>query len=178
VRQEVLLALLAKEPLYGSQLRARLNDALGSLGEEMNDGQIYVTLGRLEKAGLVVVERAVGSTEGPDRKLYVLTVSGQTRVAEWLSEVSWPKPDVVEFHLKLIAAGSAGLADPVGIIDVQRRELLRRLRDAQDAAMEEPEDSPASLLLEGIALRLQADLRWLEICEGRLMKSRSKGRRS
>lgn len=178
VRQEVLLALLAKEPSYGYQLRARLNDALGSLGEEMNDGQIYVTLSRLEKAGLVVVERAAGPTEGPERKLYVLTAAGQTRVAGWLSEVSWPKPDVAEFHLKLIAAGSAGLADPVRIIDSQRRELLRRLRDAQDAAMEEPEDSPASLLLEGIALRLQADLRWLETCEGRWTKSKSKRRRA
>ena len=47
MRQEVLLALLAKEPSQGYQLRARLNDALGSLGEEMNDGQIYVPLGRL-----------------------------------------------------------------------------------------------------------------------------------
>lgn len=178
MRKEVLLALLAKEPAYGYQLRARLNDALGPLGEGMNDGQIYVTLGRLEKAGLVVVERAAGPTEGPDRKLYVLTAPGQARVAEWLSEVSWPKPDVAEFHLKLIAAGSAGLADPVGIIDSQRRELLRRLRDAQDAALEEPEDSPAFLLLEGIALRLQADLRWLETCERRWTKSRSKRTRS
>jgi DNA-binding PadR family transcriptional regulator len=179
VRREALLALLAKEPSYGYQLRARLNDALGSLGEEMNDGQIYVTLGRLEKAGMVAVERATGGPiEGPDRKLYVLTPAGQTRVAEWLNEVSWPKPDVAEFHLKLIAAGSAGLADPVGIIDSQRRELFRRLRDAQDAATEEPEDSPASLLLEGIALRLQADLRWLETCEGRWTKSKSKRRRS
>ena len=49
--------LLAKEPSPGYQLRARLNDALGSLGEEMNDGQIYVPLGRLERAGLVAVER-------------------------------------------------------------------------------------------------------------------------
>lgn len=178
MRQEVLLALLAKEASYGYQLRARLNDALGSLGAEMNDGQIYVTLGRLEKAGLVVVERAAGPSEGPERKLYVLTAAGQTRVAEWLGEVSWPKPDVAEFHLKLIAARAAGLADPLGIIDAQRRELLRRLRDAQDAAIEEPEDSPASLLLEGIALRLQADLRWLDTCEGRWSKSRSKRSRS
>jgi hypothetical protein len=42
---------------------------------------------------------------------------------------------------------------------------LRRLRDAQRAAMAEPDRSPAALLLEGIVLRLQADLRWLEACE-------------
>ena len=164
LRQEVLLALLAKEPSLGYQLRARLNDALGSLGEEMNDGQIYVTLGRLERAGLVAAELA-GSRQRPERKVYSLTAAGQARVADWLGEVSWPKPDVAEFHLKLIAASTAGLADPVGVIDAQRRELLRRLRDAQEAAMAEPESSQAALLLEGIVLRLQADLRWLEACD-------------
>jgi DNA-binding PadR family transcriptional regulator len=177
MRQEVLLALLAKEPSQGYQLRARLNDALGSLGEEMNDGQIYVPLGRLQRAGLVAVERS-GSRERPEGKVYSLTAAGQSRVGEWLSEVSWPKPDMAEFHLKLVAAATAGLADPVGIIDTQRRELLRLLRDTQDAAMAEPEGSSASLLLEGIALRLQADLRWLEACEEAWSKPRSKGRRS
>jgi DNA-binding PadR family transcriptional regulator len=167
VRQEVLLALLAKEPSQGFRLRARLNEALGPLGEGMNDGQIYVPLGRLERAGLVCVERSgsLERPESPERKVYALTAAGHSRVGEWLSEVSWPKPDVAEFHLKLIAAATAGLADPVGIVDAQRRELLRLLREAQDAAMAEPEDSTAALLLEGIELRLQADLRWLEACE-------------
>jgi hypothetical protein len=86
-------------------------------------------------------------------------------VTEWLGEVSWPKPDLAEFHLKLIAAAAAGLADPIGIVDAQRRELIRRLRDVQRAAMTESDRSDAGLLLEGIALRLQADLRWLEACE-------------
>jgi hypothetical protein len=72
---------------------------------------------------------------------------------------------LVEFHLKLVAAAAAGLADPLGIVDAQRGELLRRLRDAQRAAMGEPDGSDAGLLLEGIVLRLQADLRWLEACE-------------
>ena len=79
--------------------------------------------------------------------------------------MSWPRPDLAEFHLKLIAAAAAGLADPLAIVDAQRRELLRRLRDAQRAAMAEPDRSDAGLLLEGIVLRLQADLRWLEACE-------------
>jgi hypothetical protein len=94
-----------------------------------------------------------------------LTPAGQERVFQWLSEVSWPRPDLAEFHLKLVAATQAGLADPVSIIDTQRRELLRRLRDAQRAAMGEPDHSNAALLLEGVVLRLQADLRWLEECE-------------
>jgi DNA-binding PadR family transcriptional regulator len=167
MQQEVVLAMLAKEPSQGYQLRARMNDALGPLGEALNAGQVYVTLGRLEKAGLVAVEETPESTgtADRDRKVYVLTAAGQQRVAEWLAEVSWPKPDLAEFHLKLIAATAAGLADPIGIIDAQRRELLRRLRDAQRAEMAVPDGSDAALLLEGIALRLQADLRWLEACE-------------
>ena len=167
MQQEVVLAMLAKEPSQGYQLRARMNDALGPLGEALNAGQIYVTLGRLEKAGLVAVEETpepAGSADR-DRKVYVLTAAGQQRVAEWLAEVSWPKPDLAEFHLKLIAAAAAGLADPIGIVDAQRRELLRRLRDAQRAEMAVPDGSDAALLLEGIVLRLQADLRWLEACE-------------
>jgi DNA-binding PadR family transcriptional regulator len=165
VQQEVVLALLAKEPSHGYQLRARLRQALGPLGDVMNDGQVYVTLARLEKAGLVTSEQAAGLPDRPDRKVYELTPAGQQRVSEWLTEVSWPRPDLAEFHLKLIAAAQAGLADPISIVDTQRRELLRRLREAQRAAMDEPEGSGAGLLLEGIVLRLQADLRFLEACD-------------
>lgn len=163
VVQEVLLALLAKEASHGYQLRARLTLALGPLADAMNAGQVYVTLGRLEKAGLVVSAR-VGQTDRPDRKVYELTEAGGTRVFEWLQDTSWPKPAPAEFHLKLVAAAAAGLADPVRIVDAQRRELLLGLREAQRAGLAEPEGSVAGLLLEGVVLRLQADLRWLEAC--------------
>lgn len=173
VQQEAVLAMLAKEPSHGYQLRARLSQALGPLGETMNAGQIYVTLARLEKAGLVACEPSAGQPDRPDRKVYGLTAAGQQRVAGWLAEVSWPKPDLAEFHLKLIAAAAAGLADPLSIVDAQRRELLRRLRDAQRAAMAEPDGSAGGLLLAGIVLRLQADLRWLEACERKWTGRRS-----
>ena len=172
MQQEVVLALLAKEPSHGYQLRARLRDALGPLGDGMNAGQIYVTLTRLEKAGLLAVEPSAAG-ERADRKVYALTADGQQRVAEWVAETGWPKPDLAEFHLKLIAAASAGLADPIAIVDTQRRELLRRLRDAQRAAMAEPAGLDAALLLEGIVLRLQADIRWLEACEKNWIRRRS-----
>ncbi len=165
MQQEVVLALLAKEPSHGYQLRARLRQALGPLGEAMNAGQIYVTLTRLEKAGLVTSGQAPGLPDRPDRKVYELTPAGQQRVADWLAELGWPGPAPTEFHLKLVAAAAARLADPLSIVDAQRRELLRRLRDAQRAAMAEPAASDAGLLLEGLVLRLQADLRWLEACE-------------
>jgi DNA-binding PadR family transcriptional regulator len=164
MQQEIVLAMLAKEPSRAFQLRSRLDDALGPLAEGLNAGHIYVTLGRLEKAGLVAVTGA-DAAERADTKVYRLTPAGHERVTEWLSEVSSPKPDLAEFHLKLIAAAAAGLADPISIVDLQRRELLRRLRDVQQAAMAEPNQSDAGLVLEGIVLRLQADLRWLESCE-------------
>jgi DNA-binding PadR family transcriptional regulator len=173
MQQEVVLAMLAKEPSYGYQLRARLRDALGPLGDAMNAGQVYVTLTRLEKAGLVAVERSADGGDRSDRKVYALTPDGQQRVAEWVAEVRWPRPDLAEFHLKLIAAAAAGLADPLTLVDTQRRELLRRLRDAQRAAMAEPDHADAALLLEGVVLRLQADLRWLEACEQRWTVRRS-----
>jgi DNA-binding PadR family transcriptional regulator len=158
VVQEVLLTLLAKEASHGYQLRARLQLALGPLAESMNDGQVYVVLNRLEKAGLVTAERVA------DRKVYELTAAGHTRVTEWLEDTSWPKPAPAEFHLKLVAAAAAGLADPVRLVDAQRHALLAGLAAAQRAALAEPDGSVAGLLLEGVVLRQQADLRWLEAC--------------
>jgi DNA-binding PadR family transcriptional regulator len=163
VVQEVLLALLAKEASHGYQLRARLQLALGPLAEALNQGQVYVTLNRLEKAGLVTSER-VGQVDRPDRKVYELTAAGRARVMEWLEDTSWPAPAPAEFHLKLVAAAAAGLGDPVRLVDAQRHALLVALAAAQRAALADSDDSVAGLLLEGVVLRLQADLRWLEAC--------------
>jgi DNA-binding PadR family transcriptional regulator len=163
VVREVLLALLAKESSHGYQLRARLELALGPLAAALNAGQVYVTLNRLEKAGLLTSQR-VGQADRPDRKVYELTAAGRARVVEWLADTSWPKPAPAEFHLKLVAAAAAGLGDPVRLVDLQRHALLAGLADAQRAALAEPDGSVAGLLLEGVVLRLQADLRWLEAC--------------
>jgi DNA-binding PadR family transcriptional regulator len=163
VVQEVLLALLAKEASHGYQVRARLQLALGPLAEALNAGHVYVTLNRLQKAGLVSSKR-VGQVDRPDRKVYELTAAGRERVMEWLADTSWPKPAPAEFHLKLVAAAAARLADPVRLVDAQRHALFEALASAQRAAMAEPADSVAGLLLEGVVLRLQADLRWLEAC--------------
>jgi DNA-binding PadR family transcriptional regulator len=160
--QEVVLAMLAKEPSHGYDLRGRLRQALGPLGSRLNDGQVYVMLARLEKAGLVAQSPAAPDS---DRKVYELTAAGHQRVVDWLAEVEWPRPDLIEFHLKLVAAAAARIADPLALVDAQRRELLRRMRDAQRAAMGEPAGAVAALPLEGVVLRLQADLRWLEECE-------------
>ncbi|MDX3761913.1 PadR family transcriptional regulator [Streptomyces mirabilis] len=161
----MVLALLVKEPSHGYDLRMRLAAALGPLGETLNAGQVYVTLTRLEKAGLVVLEREDAPVRGPRRKVYAPTAAGQERVAAWMAESAGPRADVAEFHLKLVAAAESGLADPLVLVDTRRRELMRNLAEAQHVVLAHDTNSEAGLLLEGIALRLQADLRWLEACE-------------
>src|SRR3954471_8431582 len=163
VVQEVLLALLVSEASYGYQLRARLQLALGPLVEALNAGHVYVTLGRLEKAGLVRI-KAPGGSANAERKQYELTEAGRERVLEWLGDTTWPRLAPAEFHLKLVAAAAARLADPIQLVDAQRHALLDELATVQRVALAAPDTSLPGLLLEGVALRLQADLNWLEAC--------------
>jgi DNA-binding PadR family transcriptional regulator len=162
--RDVILSLLAKEPAHGYELRQRLVHALGPAGGALNPGQVYVTLSRLERAGLVEA-REVAQPSHPDKKVYELTASGQERVIRWLTDVSWSRVAPLEFHLKLTAAAATRLMDPVALVDAQRLELLRELRQLQDLALREPPHSDGALLLEGASLRLQADIRWLEVCQ-------------
>ncbi len=164
-----MLALLAKEPAHGYELRQRLTKALGPVGEVLNPGQIYVTLARLERAGLICGIQ-VEQSAAPDKKVYEVTAAGRDQLAAWWLDSQWPKAAPVEFHLKLVAAAATGLADPISLIDRQRRALLRRLHEIQQLAQAEPSPDGA-LLLEGTALRLQADVRWLEACEQRWIGS-------
>jgi DNA-binding PadR family transcriptional regulator len=171
--RDVVLSLLAKDSAHGYELRQRLVKALGPAGGALNPGQVYVTLARLERSGLVEA-REVAQPSHPDKKVYELTASGRERVLQWLTDLSWPKPAPLEFHLKLVAASATRLADPVALVDSQRLELLRRLRQLQELASSEPPDSDGALLLEGASLRLQADIRWLEVCQQRLIERESR----
>jgi DNA-binding PadR family transcriptional regulator len=143
--------------------------ALGPVGGELNPGQVYVTLARLERAGLVEV-REVAQPSQPDKKVYELTVAGRERVMAWFSDVTWSKVAPLEFHLKLVAAAATRLADPAALVDSQRLELLRELRQLQELTLRESPDSDGALLLEGASLRLQADIRWLELCQQRFLE--------
>ena len=171
--RDVIMSLLAKEPAHGYELRQRLVKALGPAGGALNPGQVYVTLSRLERAGLVEAME-VAQPSHPDKKVYELTAAGRERVQWWLADVTWSKVAPVEFHLKLVVAAATRLADPVALVDAQRLELLRELHQLQELALEEPADADGALLLEGAALRLQADIRWLEVCEQRWVERESR----
>ena len=174
--QEAILALLVKEPAHGYELRQRLEAALGPAGGALNPGQVYVTLSRLERAGLVREERRSRrkGARASDRRIYELTAAGRERVETWLNDVTWAKVAPVEFHLKLVAAAATRMADPAALVDAQRLELLRRLRELQELERIEPAGSAGSLLIEGAALRLQADVRWLEACERHWIETESR----
>lgn len=158
--RHALLALLAKEPAYPSELKRALETEFGALWPA-NDGQVYVLLGRLEAAGLVGSD---GGARGR-RKVYELTADGREELRRWLDEPIEATPFRVALLAKVVLAHRGRLADPVVLIDRQRRAHLRRLREVQRLAKEVPPDCTEALLVEGAALHLQADLRWLELCE-------------
>ena len=168
VRQP-LLALLAKEPAHGYELKIALEQTFGAAYPSPNIGQIYVTLKRLEADGLVR-SQDVEQTTRPNKRVYELTAAGREAVAAWVDEPSDGPRIRDEFFAKLILAPRAGLADQMELINKQRHHyfrLMRGLNDLQDSASRQ--DTAARLMVEGTRLHLQADLDWLERCQEELV---------
>ena len=141
--QDVILSLLAKEPAHGYELRQRLVKALGPAGRALNPGQVYVTLSRLERAGLVEA-REVAQPSHPDKKVYELTASGRERVMLWLTDMTWSS--VRRWSSTQAGRGGGDAPDgPVALVDSQRLELLRELRQLQELALQQPPDSDGAL---------------------------------
>ncbi|MBW1603376.1 PadR family transcriptional regulator [Streptomyces sp. JJ66] len=163
-----LLALLARGPAHGYELKGDLEALLGSAYPQPNIGQIYVTLGRLEKSGLIEGED-VEQTDRPNKRTYRLTDAGREAVAAWFDETTREPRVRDEFFMKLALAPCSGMADQVTLINKQRRQYLNTMRElSQLAATEERDHRVAQLLIEGAMLHLQADLDWLERCQEEL----------
>ena len=164
-----LLALLAKEPAHGYELKLALEQTFGAAYPSPNIGQIYVTLKRLEADGLVRGED-VAQDSRPNKKVYELTPQGRDAVTAWVDEPTEGPRLRDDFFIKLVLAPRAGLADQMELINRQRRHYyaqLRALADLQDAA--DSRDTTARLFIEGQYLHLQADLDWLERCQEELV---------
>lgn len=160
-----LLALLAKEPAHGYELKQALEQIFGSAYPPPNIGQIYVTLGRLEKDGLV---RSVDVEQAnrPNKKVYYITAAGLERLAAWVEEPTEGPRLRDEFFMKLVLAPRTGIADRLALINRQRRHYLGLMRELNDLAERTPRaNRVAHLLIEGAMLHLQADLDWLERCQ-------------
>ena len=82
-----LLALLVSGPAHGYELKQALENLLGAAYPQPNVGQIYVTLGRLEKAGLIEGED-VEQSDRPNKRIYQITEAGRETVDAWFEETA------------------------------------------------------------------------------------------
>src|SRR3954464_3876307 len=160
-----LLALLATGPAHGYELKQALEQRFGSVLPPLNAGQIYTTLGRLERDGLVD-DDAVPQNGRPNKRVYRLTEQGHQELEQWVADSTPATRLKDDFFMKLVLARSAGIADPLELIDRQRAAYLQALRSLDDVAAQA--DDTAALLVEGAALHLEADLKWLDLCERRM----------
>ena len=164
-----LLALLAKEPAHGYELKARLEQTFGEAYPPPNIGQIYLTLQRLERAGLVHSQDVVQSAR-PNKRVYELTAAGREAVATWAEEPSDEARVRDDFFMKLALGPLAGLTDRLSLINRQRRHYLSLMRSLSLLAEQADERNKiGKLLIEGAMLHLQADLDWLERCQVELL---------
>jgi DNA-binding PadR family transcriptional regulator len=169
--REMFLALLAGERGHGYEIKQTLEQEFGSVLPALNPGQVYSTLARLDREGLVDGHEVEG--DGRGKRVYELTERGRAALAEWLDT---PVDGVRlrdEFFMKFVVATSARLASPSTLIAGQRREHLQSLRDL-DARLASGVDKLAGeLMIEGAVLHLKADLEWLELIEQRMSETAS-----
>jgi DNA-binding PadR family transcriptional regulator len=168
-----LLALLAAGPAHGYELKQSFEARFGAVWPPVNIGQIYTTLQRLERDHLVRGSE-VEQSGRPPKNVFEITEAGYRALAEWLREAT-PGPRIRdEFFMKVVLAQLAGIADPQVLLDRQRQALLQELRDLNNLAMTDGNKSTVTrLLIEGASLHLQADLKWLDLCEEALQEGES-----
>ena len=180
VRQS-LLALLDLEPMYGYQLRIEFESRTGSTWP-LNIGQVYTTLGRLERDGLVVSQGA--DEEGHTH--YVITDEGRAEVHQWfVTPVGRGTPPRDELAIKLALAVSVPGIDVTAVVQTQRTATIRALQDytrlkqrAGDGSANSGSDSPGDLawllVLDALVFQAEAEVRWLDHCETRLTRAAAK----
>ena len=167
--KHALLALLDHTPTYGYELHGLMEAALGDHWA-INTGQIYSTLSRLERDGLVVRQPASGD-EAAERTSYDLTQDGRAELEHWYREPlsrNYRLRDA--FYAKLMLSLFFGPVPPADVLRIQRRELLSEMHELtrMRAEADPASELPWLLLLESAVMHLEADLRWLDMCEARL----------
>ena len=168
--RHALLGLLEKEARHGYDLKRAFESLLGGTWP-LNIGQIYTTLGRLERDGLVESE-VVEQSLLPDRKVYSITGPGRGELARWLSE-STPGPIRLkdEFFVKLLVQQLVDSRGSASVVRGQRRVYMQTLAQLT-VLLDDPDLDPATaLVVEGAILHVEADLEWLDLCQKRLGES-------
>jgi DNA-binding PadR family transcriptional regulator len=167
--RELFLALLAGNRGHGYELKQTLEQEFEDVLPALNAGQIYSTLGRLERDGLVVSRSVAGDSRR--KRIYELTGAGREVLARWIETPVSGTRLKDEFFMKLAIIASAGLAEPKTLLDGQRREYLQSLRDLDALLAANGKGPTAELLVEGAVLHVKADLDWLDLIEQRLNKA-------
>ena len=167
-----LLALLAEAPTHGYQLKTGFERRTGG-SWALNIGQVYTTLQRLERDGLV---EEVGSNG--DRRDYRITPSGHAQLAEWFATPVVPDgPTRDELTIKVLLAVAAEDVDVTEVLQRQRRASVEQLQAyTRRKAQADPEKELGFLMmLDALIFRTESEIRWLDACEARI-RHRSPGR--
>jgi DNA-binding PadR family transcriptional regulator len=165
--KHAILGLLAQRPMHGYELKNAFEDTVGTLWE-LNIGQIYNTLRLLERDEYVALMGEEQEGRGPPRKIYGITPLGREELGRWLAEpLHQPRRLKDAFYIKLVFHKLLGLGDIQALIWRQRQAYLQILRQINDmrADVDPAEDPLTTVLIEGGAFHLEADLRWLDRCE-------------
>lgn len=159
-----LLGLLEVEPRHGYDLK-RAYDAHFGQARPLKPGQVYSTLGRLQRDGFVVVA-GTGRDGGPDRTTYAVTREGVTDLDRWFAQPEGAAPYLQSVvFAKVVLALQSG-RDARAVLDAQRTEHLAAMRDLTAQKQGAPLDRV--LGLDFALFHLEADLRWLEHTTARL----------
>jgi DNA-binding PadR family transcriptional regulator len=164
-----LLALLHERPRYGYQLRSEFQDRTGAAWP-LNIGQVYTTLERLERDGLV--RKQSGAESG--QVVYSITDEGAGQVDAWFSApVERTNPPRNELAIKLSLALSLPGVDAAAIIRAQRAASLAVLQEytktrRDTTANPRSADLALLLVLDSLIFQTEAEIRWLDLCEARM----------
>lgn len=171
--KEGLLSLLAAGPAHGYQLKVDFESATGEAWP-LNIGQVYTTLQRLERDALVELDE----TDDDGRHIYAITDAGSKALGEWmLSPVERTVTNRDDISMKLLLAMSAGVVDPMAVISVQRNATMSGLQDyTRLKADADPMDLAWLLHVDRLILRAEAELRWLDRVEERLVSNSGNAR--
>lgn len=165
-----LLALLSEGPRYGAALRSEFEARTGGTWP-LNVGQVYTTLGRLERDGLVV--RAGEEGEDDTTIRYAVTDAGRAEVARWWVEpvdrTSTPRQ---ELAIKLALAVTVPAVDVTHLVQVQRHATMRHLQELTRLKRADPAPDLAwGLVLDNLIFTAEAELRWLDHVEARVTRA-------
>jgi DNA-binding PadR family transcriptional regulator len=159
-----LLGLLESGPRHGYDLKRSFDEHFGR-DRPLHYGQVYATMSRLLKNGLVEVE-GIEPGEGPERKRYAITDAGVTDIETWLRQPEKPEPYLQStLYTKTVLALLTG-RDAATVLDVQRAEHLRLMREL--TRRKSGGDLADQLICDHALFHLEADLRWLELTAARL----------